>query len=151
MGEVLAAVEACRAYFPDGVEGWPVRPGKEPFGASSLRGITPTPHPSPQGGGEVEAPRLDALATAAFKADEPGIVAAAEALGLSLIPVPHDDLKRASAGCLTRSGASLAATGVASVSEAAALAAAGEGSQLLGPRIATGNVTCAIAQGKDQA
>ncbi|WP_159588662.1 cobalamin biosynthesis protein [Chelativorans xinjiangense] len=99
---------------------------------------------------EAGAPGLDALATAAFKTDEPGIVAAAEVLGIPLIAVSQDDLKRASAGCLTRSDASLAATGVASVSEAAALAVAGEGSRLLGPRIATGNVTCAIAQGKDQ-
>ncbi|WP_163267134.1 cobalamin biosynthesis protein [Chelativorans alearense] len=119
-GEVLAAVEACSASF---LQGWC---------------------------GEADTPRLDALATAAFKVDEAGIVAAAKALSIPLIAVPRDDLKRASAGCLTRSDASLAATGVASVSEAAALAAAGKGSRLLGPRIATGNVTCAIAQSKDQ-
>jgi cobalt-precorrin 5A hydrolase len=40
--------------------------------------------------------------------------------------------------------------GVESVSEAAALAAAGEGARLAGPRVAVGNVTCAIALGDDQ-
>ncbi|MEW9805066.1 cobalamin biosynthesis protein [Mesorhizobium sp. ZMM04-5] len=39
--------------------------------------------------------------------------------------------------------------GVASVSEAAALAAAGEGARLAGPRTALGNVTCAIAFGAE--
>jgi cobalt-precorrin 5A hydrolase len=95
-------------------------------------------------------PPLHALATADFKADEPGIVAAAETLGLPLIAVPQHELERASARCLTRSPASLAATGTSSVSEAAALAAAGEGSRLLGTRIAAGNVTCAIAQSRNE-
>lgn len=105
--------------------------------------------PSPLRGGESGRLRLNAVATAAFKTDEPAIIAAAETLGLLLIAVPDDDLKCASARCLTSSAASLAATGIASVSEAAALAAAGEESRLTGPRIAKGNVTCAIAQGKD--
>jgi cobalt-precorrin 5A hydrolase len=42
---------------------------------------------------------------------------------------------------------SLEVAGVASVSEAAALATAGEGARLAGPRIAVGPVTCAIAFG----
>jgi cobalt-precorrin 5A hydrolase len=40
--------------------------------------------------------------------------------------------------------------GVASVSEAAALAAAGDGARLAGPRVAVGPVTCAIAFGDDE-
>ena len=36
-------------------------------------------------------------------------------------------------------------TGVPSVSEAAALAAAGPGARLLGPRVAVGPATCALA------
>jgi cobalt-precorrin 5A hydrolase len=94
---------------------------------------------------------LGALATAAFKAQEAGIVGAAGALGLRLIAIGDDELKGASARGLSQSTASLAATGIASVSEAAALAAAGEGSRLLGPRIARANVTCAIAQGRSEA
>ena len=93
---------------------------------------------------------LHALATAAFKAGEPGITAAADALGLPLLTIAGHELRSASARCITRSAASLAATGIASVSEASALAAAGEGARLLGPRVTTGNVTCAIAQTKDQ-
>lgn len=91
-----------------------------------------------------------ALATAAPKAQEPGIAAAAAELGLRLIAVEQEGLQSVSPRCLTHSAASLAATGVASVSEAAALAAAGLGSRLLGPRIAAGNVTCAVAQGRDE-
>jgi cobalt-precorrin 5A hydrolase len=48
---------------------------------------------------------------------------------------------------LSHSEASLSAAGTPSVSEAAALAAAGEGARLAGPRIAVGPVTCAIAFG----
>ena len=47
----------------------------------------------------------------------------------------------------TASTLSLALAGVPSVSEAAALAAVGEGARLAGPRLATGRVTCAIAFG----
>ncbi|WP_274424612.1 cobalamin biosynthesis protein [Chelativorans sp. YIM 93263] len=94
--------------------------------------------------------RLEALATSEAKALEPAIIEAAKALGLPLIAVAQADLQRASDRCLTRSEASLAATGIASLSEAAALAAAGERSRLLGPRIAEGNVTCAIAQNRDE-
>jgi cobalt-precorrin 5A hydrolase len=46
---------------------------------------------------------------------------------------------------LTRSTASLSAAGSPSVSETAALAAAGQKSRLLGPRSVHGPVTCAIA------
>jgi cobalt-precorrin 5A hydrolase len=42
---------------------------------------------------------------------------------------------------------SFTVAGVESISEAAALAAAGEGARLAGPRIAVGRVTCAIAFG----
>jgi cobalt-precorrin 5A hydrolase len=48
-------------------------------------------------------------------------------------------------GMLTHSELSQARAGVPSVSEAAALAAAGAGARLLGPRIAVGPVTCALA------
>ncbi|MCT8997096.1 cobalamin biosynthesis protein [Chelativorans intermedius] len=95
-------------------------------------------------------PAVQALATAASKAGEPGILAAAGLLGLPLIPVDRAALRRASPRCMTHSAASLAATGTPSLAEAAALAAAGEGSRLIAPRIARGNVTCAIAQAGDE-
>jgi cobalt-precorrin 5A hydrolase len=43
----------------------------------------------------------------------------------------------------------LQATGTPSISETAALAAAGQHATLLGPRIAVGPVTCAIAVAGD--
>ena len=51
----------------------------------------------------------------------------------------------ATRGSLSRSAASRAATGSGSASEAAALAAAGPAARLVGPRLALGPVTCAIA------
>ncbi|MBP7241027.1 MAG: cobalamin biosynthesis protein [Amaricoccus sp.] len=82
---------------------------------------------------------LDTLAT--LKRDEPALAEAALRLGLPLLVVaPVDDAR-----LLTRSDASRAATGAGSASEAAALAAAGAGARLLGPRLAVGRVTCAIA------
>ena len=92
---------------------------------------------------------LDALATAPLKRDEPGLQAAAFHLGLNLVVVTQKALSGVEAGTLTRSRISLDHAGSRSVSEAAALAAAGQGSRLLGPRLATGPVTCAIAVGAD--
>jgi cobalt-precorrin 5A hydrolase len=85
---------------------------------------------------------LDGLATLAGKRHEAGIRAASGRLGLPLLVVTAGD-----AALLTESRASRAATGAGSASEAAALAAAGTGSRLLGPRVAVGRVTCAIAVG----
>jgi cobalt-precorrin 5A hydrolase len=92
---------------------------------------------------------LTALATSFAKGDEPGIVAAATARGLKLVMVPKRDLAAAGARVVTRSERVLALTGVPSVAEAAALAAAGPTSRLLGPRIAVGPATCALAVSGD--
>jgi hypothetical protein len=56
-----------------------------------------------------------------------------------------------SAGTLTHSELSQALAGVPSVSEAAALGAAGDGARLLGPRTVAGPVTCALAISGDAA
>lgn len=71
----------------------------------------------------------------------------ADALGLPMIGVPADALVRIDTP--TRSPASLAARGVGSVCEAAALAACGPGAHLLSPRRISpdGRATCAIARG----
>jgi cobalt-precorrin 5A hydrolase len=90
---------------------------------------------------------LSLLATARMKKDEAGIIAAGGTIGLPLVLVDDDVLAEMSSRTITRSGASLAAAGTPSVSEAAALAAAGEGARLAGPRTAVGRVTCAIAIG----
>jgi cobalt-precorrin 5A hydrolase len=89
--------------------------------------------------------RLDVLATAAFKGDEPGIAAAAAARGLALILVAQADLERAG-GRATHSRRVAELMGVGSVAEAAALAAAGPAGRLVMPRIAIGPATCALAR-----
>ena len=99
----------------------------------------------------LEMTALSALATARMKQGEAGIIVAGAALGLPVILVDEAALKEMEARTLSQSAQSLAAAGTPSVSEAAALAAAGEGSRLLGPRIVVGNVTCALAIGGDGA
>jgi cobalt-precorrin 5A hydrolase len=89
--------------------------------------------------------KLTALATSFAKGDEPGIAAAATARGLKIVLVPQRDLEAAGARVVTRSERVLALMGVPSVAEAAALAAAGPASRLLGPRVAVGPATCALA------
>ncbi|MGW7309103.1 cobalamin biosynthesis protein, partial [Streptomyces sp. NPDC054835] len=87
---------------------------------------------------------VGALATLEARAGEPGIAGAAARLGVPVrafrseelagVPVPHP------------SGRALAATGTASVAEAAALRAAGPGAVLVVPKRRTRSVTCAIAR-----
>ena len=89
--------------------------------------------------------RLDRLATASLKRDEVALHAAGAALDLELTVVDGEALERASGRTMTRSELSAVKAGTPSVAEASALAAAGEDSQLLGPRVVVGPVTCAIA------
>ncbi len=89
-------------------------------------------------------PQLDALATAAFKADEPGIAAAAQARGVRLVLVAQGSLERAG-DLATHSRRVTELVGVGSVAEAAALAAAGDGARLIVPRVVVGEATCALA------
>ena len=88
---------------------------------------------------------LGLIATSAAKADESGITAAATGRGLKVAIVAQADLESAGAHTVTRSERALAMTGVPSVSEAAALAAAGPGARLIAPRVAVGPATCALA------
>jgi cobalt-precorrin 5A hydrolase len=88
---------------------------------------------------------LGRIATAASKGQEPGINVAAAARGIPLVLVAQADLEANNSKTSTRSSNSMRTMNVYSVSETAALAAAGEGSRLLGPRVAVGPVTCALA------
>ena len=88
---------------------------------------------------------LDLIATAAAKSDEPGIAAAAAALGVRLVLVAQNDLKAANSRVATDSPRVRKLMGVASVAEAAALAAGGPDARLVVPRIAIGPATCALA------
>ena len=93
---------------------------------------------------------IHALASVPLKSEEPGLVEAACTLGLPLLVPDAVGLAQADAHCLTRSPVSIAATGLGSASEAAALAACGPGARLLGPRIIHQAITCAIASGAQQ-
>jgi len=96
---------------------------------------------------QMDRKRLDMLATVPLKQDEPGIREAARLLGLRLAVPERPELDEAAARATTRSCASLQKTGLPSVAETAALAAAGPRSRLLVPRLTLGPVTCAIAEG----
>lgn len=86
-----------------------------------------------------------AIATAIFKAREPGLIEAAARLGLPLLAVDDAALAAAQYRCVTRSARVEAATGHASIAEAAAMAAAGPSAALILPRITDGAVTVALA------
>ncbi|MER9949046.1 cobalamin biosynthesis protein [Mesorhizobium sp. M0047] len=88
---------------------------------------------------------LSALATATLKKDEEAIPAAGRALRLPAIVVDDSALQAASPETLSHSDLSQDLAGTPSVSEASALAVAGKGARLLGPRTVLGPVTCAIA------
>ncbi len=85
------------------------------------------------------------LAAPAFKSAEPGLKEAAQRLGLMLIFVSSAALAEAQARCVTVSARAAQATGVASVAEGCALAAAGVESRLILPRISGDGATCALA------
>ena len=99
---------------------------------------------------DLAAARLTALATAADRAEDRAIRAAAEALGLPLVPVGVDALREAGRRGVTRSVRIEALRGVGSLAEAAALAAAGPDARLVLPRIASPGATCALAASGDE-
>ncbi|TPL54924.1 cobalamin biosynthesis protein [Mesorhizobium sp. B2-4-6] len=90
---------------------------------------------------------LSALATGEIKRDEPAIFLAGRDLDLPVLIMSDAALQSVSSNTVSRSEASQAQAGTPSVSEASALAAAGKGAKLLGPRIVLDPVTCAIALG----
>lgn len=83
--------------------------------------------------------------TLAEKAQEPGLVEAARLLGAPLAGLPLHALEGEADRILTPSPAARARFGAPNVAEAAALAGAGAGARLLGPRLAEGGATCAVA------
>jgi len=96
----------------------------------------------------ISADALDVIATIAAKRGEAGIHTVAEKLGLSIMAVSEADLKTAIDRAETRSERVLALTGVPSVAETAALAAAGPAARLISPRLVVGAATCALAASK---
>lgn len=88
---------------------------------------------------------VEALAVPEQKTSEPAIHAAARSLGLVVLVIGRGSLEREADRTLSKSQASWRATGTPSASEGAALAAIGARARLLGPRVALGPVTCALA------
>lgn len=90
--------------------------------------------------------RIDCLATVADKAGAPALRELAAELGLSVRAISAADM--AVQMVLTQSPRVAALRGTGSVAEAAALAAAGPGAVLLGPRAvsACGRATAALAE-----
>lgn len=89
---------------------------------------------------------VTALATGTIKEDEPGILDLAARLGLPLHIVSDEDLMAAEPRTRTVSQHSLARTVSPSLSEAAALAAAGPASELIVARVIAEGATCALGR-----
>lgn len=89
---------------------------------------------------------VSVVATPAVKGGEAGISEAAAKLNLPLVLVPPTRLEAASSRAETRSERVVRLFRVPSVAETAALAAGGAAARLMGPRIALGPVTCALAR-----
>ena len=94
----------------------------------------------------LEPATVTALATGTIKEDEPGILELATRLGLPLHIVTDEDLTTAEPRTRTVSQHSLARTVSPSLSEAAALAAAGPTSELIVARVIAEGATCALAR-----
>jgi len=90
---------------------------------------------------------VDVLATEDGKSGTAAYVEAAQRLGVPLVGVTPAKLGEVADRVITRSARALAAKGVPSIAEAAALCAAGAKARLLGARVATARATCAIAIG----
>ena len=89
--------------------------------------------------------RAEALAVPEFKSQSPSLQAAALALGVPILLINRPALTCVQPRCETFSGHAHAATGLGSIAEACALAAAGAHSYLLLARITQGLATCALA------
>ncbi|RTR14243.1 cobalamin biosynthesis protein [Azospirillum griseum] len=85
------------------------------------------------------------LAVPAIKRDEPGVADAARRLDLPVTVIDAASLAAAQDRTVTRSATVAAAVGLASVAEAAALAAVGPSGRLLLPRRSTPRATVALA------
>jgi cobalt-precorrin 5A hydrolase len=79
------------------------------------------------------------------KQAEPGLLSAAERINFPLLFLEREVLAKMNDRVLTRSAKSLELYGVASISEASALAGAGLDAVLLLPRINNRTASCAIA------
>jgi cobalt-precorrin 5A hydrolase len=91
---------------------------------------------------------LTRIATLVSLVDHPAVQVASGTLGIPAVAVGDDALAAAAPAMRTVSEKSLAAHGIGSVAEAAALGGAGPGASLLLERIASAAVTCALARSR---
>jgi cobalt-precorrin 5A hydrolase len=89
---------------------------------------------------------LSKLATIEALATLPAFTEAVRRLGVGAAPVTQTALLATAPHVRTQSARSIAAHGVGSVAEAAALAAAGPHPQLILERLASASATCALAR-----
>lgn len=99
----------------------------------------------------IEPGAIAALATGEIRREEPGMLELARKLGLPLHIVDDGAMLAAEPRTKTVSRHSLSQTGSSSLSEAAALAVAGDTSELIVPRMVAYGATCALAQAKGAA
>ena len=95
----------------------------------------------------IEPNEVGILASLARPETQLALSVAAEALGADVEFQDVGQLSAQSQRCVTHSERSMAATGVPSVAEAAALAASGPDGMLILPRVAYATVTVALAVG----
>ncbi|MBB4304696.1 cobalt-precorrin 5A hydrolase [Rhodobium orientis] len=86
----------------------------------------------------------DVVAVPAFKSGAPIVGVLPGLLGLDVHLIEDADMAAVQDRCLSRSSVVKAATGHGSVAEACALAVAGPGGRLTGPRLASAHATCAL-------
>lgn len=94
--------------------------------------------------------KVDFIATAPIKADEPALLEAATLLNMAFVVVAQADFEQAASRTQTRSAVSQKQAGSPSLSEASALAALGPSSRLIAPRVVIGDITVAIATSGDE-
>lgn len=85
------------------------------------------------------------VAAPRFKSGHAALRAAARELGLDIVLIDDGALRAVQPDCPTHSEAALRSTGLGSVAEAAALAAAGPQARLILARLIHGGATCALA------
>lgn len=90
---------------------------------------------------------IDLLAIPEFKQGCAALLEALPMLGVPHVCISRSELERVQARCPTRSAAARTAVGVGSVAEACALAPLDEDATLVLPRMASAQVTCALAAG----
>ena len=89
---------------------------------------------------------INALATGTIKESEPGMIDLSDRLAIPLHIIDDEALKAVEGLTQTLSRHSLAKTSLSSLSEAAALAAAGADARLIVARVVAEGATCALAQ-----